>query len=139
MEDVNTSYKMATALVIMCFVLSIGLSLLWISRAFWNRTADSIERSVISTETAELWQTASQGAPVPVAAIKKVLAAVPVAPMDTYSGDGTTVTRYAFTIRENGAVLTQDYKNIDDYLDRKAYLSYEEVAGLFYVEIDLAG
>lgn len=139
MQDVNTSYKVAAAIVIMCFVLNIGLSLLWITRAFWLNTESSVERAVISTETAELWQTASQGAPVPVAAIKKVLAAVPVAPKNIYNSDGTAVSKYAFTIREDGAIQTDDYKDIDDYLARKAYLSYEEVGGLFYVDIDLAG
>lgn len=132
MEDVRTAYKMATALVIMCFVISIGLSLLWISRAFWNRTEASVERSIISTETAELWQTASQGAPVPVAAIYKVISQVPVA---TANAGGRT----AFVIRDSsGNQLTQTQSEITKYLAKKAYLSYEEYAGLFYVTIDLA-
>ena len=144
MQDVNTAWKMASGVVIMCFVMSIGLSILWMSKAFWNRTETQISNAVVNTADAEIYQLASQGQPQPVAAMWKCIAAV--TPPDR---NGNT-TLGSFTIYEpctpgapddvgNGyREVCNDYGKIMNYMAKKGYLSYEEKAGLYYVTIHLA-
>lgn len=144
MEDVNTGWKMATGIVIMCFVMSIGLSILWISRAFWNRTELRVETAVVSTADAEIYQLASQGRPTPLAAMWKCIEAV--TPDDRYGNPTlksfTLMAPCAASDPDNDGtgykVISTDFASLKENLDKKGYISYSEEAGLYSVTVHLA-
>ena len=132
MQEINTATKIAFATVAMCFVIGIAMSLLFITKAFWSRTENSIESAMVNTAAAEVYQVASYGKPVPIASIWKSLE------------DAAGVNRQGTGVRNfqlydyDGNLISNDYQSLKDHLGDKGYLSYEEVAGLYDVIIDLA-
>lgn len=138
MEEVKTVYKIATAIVILCFILSISLTILMVSRNFWNRTENQVSQTVVNTQYMDAYQLSSYGKAVPVAAMWKTI--------NTLDPNGeipgrSTLHDFTMEVRDsNGNTVTTLYTRnaLYDYMAYKGFMSYEEHSdGLFDISIIL--
>lgn len=158
MEDVNTATKMATSVVVMCFLISIGLSILLIGRAFWNQTEYTVDTAAGNVGWADAYSLASKAESVPVASVYRVLQGLNLTVGDVYDTlelhvydkngvelydlDGSGYKIYGYY---DGTHYGTTLNFITDNLGERCYFSYydgrrpdgTEAGGLFYAEVRL--
>lgn len=141
-EDLNTAYKIAAGACILAFLLSIGLSLMLIGRNAWNKTATQITTPVVSMQDNDAFFLASYEKPIPVADIWKVISRMNYG-VEPASTNGNISD---FSIKEQNpnnpndwTLVSTSIDDLDDYMDRKAYMSWEVDAatGLYTMEVSL--
>lgn len=136
-ENMASSTRMAVAVVILAFVLSIGMTITMLATNYWDKIEYSTTLNVVNTQSMTAYQLAQKNVPVPVAAIWKVLGELdPQGTMCTtfviYDKDGNRVlggSSRSSGIAAGVTYITQDdvntaRKNITQYLSKKGYFSY---------------
>ena len=141
-EDLNTAYKIAAGACILAFILSIGLTLVLLGRNFWNKTATQITTPVVSMQDNDAFFLASYEKPVPIADIWKLIYRINYG-VDTSASNGNIT---SFSLKEQNPTNPNDWTlvstsiaSLDDYMDRKAYLSWEvdTMTGLYTMEVSM--
>lgn len=121
MEDVNTGIKMATSVVIMCFIISIIMSILLIGKAFWHNTENRYEVAIGQANISSLYEVASQGRPVNLATMWKSINEID--PLGDLAGQ-TNFSNFSVYCGSN--LITTDRSKLNKLLLYDGYLSYEE-------------
>ncbi len=138
MQEITTAWKIAVSVVIMSFIISIVVSVMYITRAFWNRTEVHIEGAVVRTADAEAYQAASFGRPIPVPTIWKVVNGLTGSSANDTSNKLAKFEMYDGVDASGHPIrVTNKYSDITNYLNRKGWFSYEEGAGVYSVSITL--
>lgn len=135
MGEINTGAKMAVSICVICFILAMGMTIVYIARAFWNNTEKQIERPVNLVSEATAWQLASYNKPVPITAIWKVMNDI-----DPLGDTGKTTCRSFVMKKHSGAAMEHGTtrKDIKYYIEYKAWFSYEMLAdGTLNIVIEL--
>lgn len=136
-ENMDQGYKMAITMVIMCFIISLGLTVTMVSTHAWDQVEYDTTVSIVNTQSMTAFQLAKLNKPVPVAAVWKVMNE-----LDPNCNQCTTVAIYdkagnlvhGGTSRRLGiaAGVTQITKeqvdraraDIGAFLEHKGYFSY---------------
>ena len=149
MEDVNTAWKIAVSMIVICFILSIGLAIMSISKAYLNNTQNTMDTAIANVGHADAYSLANSYEPVPVAAIYRVLqgfvfdstSADSGVELHVYNESGVEMFSYDAegNVREgfNGGCTIDVLQSV---IGRRGNLSYSEVdsSGAIRMEVHLA-
>ncbi len=134
MQDISSAWKIAVATVVMSVIISMVLSLLYVSRAFWTRTETTVSTAVGDSVEAEAYQLASYGKPVPMAAIWKTMNSL----TGSTKKEVRSVKSFAMYGSDGSLIPGVGYLDMQEHFHEKAYLSYVEDAGTYAIEVTLA-
>lgn len=73
MTDLDTGYKIATSIVVVCFILTIGLVITMVGRHYFNTTIDEFEKPALEIDDANIYFLSQHESAVPVASLWKVV------------------------------------------------------------------
>lgn len=109
MEEINSAYKIAMSVVVLCFIISIGLVIIIVGRAFWNKTEYTVDTAINNVGYADAYTLASKNDSVPVAAVFRVFQALNL----TTSGMNKMLELHCYDSRGN------EIYALDEHGDRK--------------------
>ena len=134
-QGLNDAYKIGITAVILCFIISIGLTIMTVGKHFMDEEIHSVEEAIGVTELVDAYCLASYGKPAPVAAMWRVMNK-----LDPLGNTGESVIK-SFKLQyrnpSDGALttVTTNKGKITNFLMYKGYFGYKEDSGKFTVTV----
>lgn len=130
MDDTKISLKVAWGVVTLIVVAALVITLVLITRKPVNKMIDDAQRSIVSSTEIAASTISNYDKPIPVAAIWRVVDAM-----------GGNIKKFAIkevssTNPNEWVLVSNKKKDLDNYMDRKAYMSWSiDKAGQYTVEV----